>query len=206
MEQDHVKPCREKGKEKMLSREEVKKKLIGWGIEEPTEEQISDYLAQIGKEIKSSEDRANRYKADAEKVKELTRELDEAKSVNMTEVEKLQKALDTANERLSLSEKTVKDMQMKADLAVIGINGDDASALFNEDGSLNTSKLGEILKARETSAVSAYQEKILDETPSPKGGNPPEDDKDAEVKEYAQAYASRVKANTEAKDIVDSYK
>ena len=102
-------------------------------------------------------------------------------------------------------QKTVKAMELSKSLAEIGIVGDDASQLVNEDGSLNTSKLGEILKTREESAVSAYQEKILDETPAPGGGQPPEDDKDAEVKEYAKAYASRVKANTEAKDIVNSY-
>ena len=51
-----------------MKREEVKQKLISWGIEEPTEEQISDYLAQINKETKSAEDRALHFKAEADRV------------------------------------------------------------------------------------------------------------------------------------------
>ena len=189
-----------------MSRNEVKELLISLGVEEPTDEAISNYLNTIQKEVKTAEDKANRYKAEADKVKELTKELDEIKSANLSDVEKANKATEDALKEVESLKKTVKAMELSKSLAEIGIVGDDATQLVNEDGSLNTSKLGEILKSSETSAVSAYQEKILDETPSPKGGNPPEDDKDAEVKEYAQAYASRVKANTEAKDIVDSYK
>ena len=80
-----------KGK-KMLKREEVKQKLVEWGIENPTDEQISDYLATISKETKSAEDRANRYKGDADKVKDLEKQIEELNSANLTDIEKANKA------------------------------------------------------------------------------------------------------------------
>lgn len=186
-----------------MKREEVKAKLISWGVEEPTDEQISDYLAQINKETKSAEDRANRYKADADKVKELTEQLDALNSANMTELEKANKATEDALAKVASLEKTVKSMELTKSLAEIGIVGDDAIQLVNEDGSLNTSKLGEILKGREESAVSAYKEKAIDETPSPNGGNPPEEDK--AVNEFAKSYVERVKNETASQEIVNQY-
>lgn len=186
-----------------MKREEVKAKLISWGVEEPTDEQISDYLAQINKETKSAEDRANRYKADADKVKELTEQLDALNSANMTELEKANKATEDALAKVASLEKTVKSMELTKSLAEIGIVGDDAIQLVNEDGSLNTSKLGEILKGREESAVSAYKEKVIDETPSPNGGNPPEEDK--AVNEFAKSYVERVKNETASQEIVNQY-
>lgn len=186
-----------------MKREEVKAKLISWGIAEPTEEQVSDYLAQISKEIKSSEERATHFKAEADKVKDLMKELDELKGQNMTEVEKLKKELDDTTARLSQSEKTVKDMQMKAALAEIGITGNDTEELF-VNGELNTTKLGEILSQREKNAVAVYQKEALNNTPSPdggQGGNTPNPDV-----EYAKEYVAKTNVNANAQTIIDSYK
>ena len=187
----------------MLSREAVKEKLISWGIESPTDEQINDYLAQISKEIKSSEEKAARYKEDSLRVKELTKELDDLKGQNMTEVEKLQKELEDTTKRLSMSEKAVKDMQMKASLAEIGIVGEDSEGLFGEDGSLNTAKLGEILSAREKNAVATYQKQALDSTPSPSGGK--DDEPDKPYKEIVESVVASHKAKSGAADIVNAY-
>lgn len=188
-----------------MKREEVKAKLISWGIEEPTDEQVNDYLAQISKEIKASEDRATHFKAEADKVKDLVKELDEIKGQNMTEVEKLQKELEDTTKRLSQSEKTVKDMQMKAALAEIGITGTDTEELFSETGELNTSKLGEIISLREKNAVAAYQKDALNKTPSPEGNNGKGDDSTPDV-EYAKEYVAKANVNANAQSIVDSYK
>jgi uncharacterized protein involved in exopolysaccharide biosynthesis len=188
----------------MLSREAVKQKLISWGIETPTEEQITDYLAQIGNEIKKSEDRATHYKAEAERVKSLESELDELKGQNMTEVEKLKKELDDATKRLSMSEKTVKDMQRKAALAEIGITGEDSEVLF-ENGELNTTKLGEILSNREKNAVAAYQKDTLNNTPAPQGGGSDEKKESPDVA-YAKEYAAKTKGNDITQKVIDIYK
>ena len=185
----------------MLSRDAVKQKFVSWGIENPTDEQINDYLAQISKEIKSSEDKASHFRAEAERVKSLESELDELKGQNMTEVEKLKKELDDTTKRLSISEQTVRDMQMKASLAEIGITGEDSEGLFNENGELNTTKLGEILTNREKNAVATYQKEALNSTPSPQGSSEPEEKPDVK---YAKEYVAKSKANN-SQSIIDIY-
>ena len=186
-----------------MKREEVKAKLISWGVAEPTDEQISDYLAQINKETKSAEDRANRYKADADKVKELTEQLDALNSANLTEVEKANKATEEALAKVATLEKTVKTMELTKSLAEIGITGDAATQLVGEDGSLNTAKLGEILTAREKNAVATYQKQALDSTPSPNGGK---DEPDEPYKDIVEQVTASKKSVAEAVGIVDSYK
>lgn len=186
-----------------MTREEAKQFLIDSGVAEPTDEAVSNLLNTIQKQTKAAEDKASRYKEDSLRVKELTKELDELKSANLTDLEKANKATEQAMERVAELEKTVKTMELSKSLAEIGIIGDDASQLVNEDGSLNTSKLGEILKAREEGAVSSYKEKILDETPSPSGGKG-DDEVKPEVA-YAKEYVARNSANN-AQSIIDSYK
>ena len=194
----------------MLKREEVKQKLIGWGIEEPTEEQISDYLATISKETKSAEDRANRFKADSDKVKDLEKQIEELNSANMTDLEKANKATEDAMNKVADLEKTVKKMEQLKALADVGIVGEDADGLFGEDGNLNIEKLGQIIGAREKAAVDVYKKEALDGTPAPdgkKGSEDEDDDKgDPLTKDIVDRAVASKKAETEAVSIIDSYK
>jgi len=193
----------------MLKREEVKQKLIGWGIEEPTEEQISDYLATISKETKSAEDRANRFKADSDKVKDLEKQINELNNAKLTDEERSAKAVEEANKRVLELETTVKTMQLQKGLAEIGIVGEDATALVDEDGSLNIEKLGQIIGAREKAAVDVYKKEALDNTPAPDDkGNPDDgDDKgDPLTKDIVDRAVASKKAESEAVSIIDSYK
>lgn len=189
----------------MLSRDEVRKKFTEWGIENPTEEQVSDYLAQIGKEVKSSEEKAQKYKDDALRVKELQKQLDDINTANLSEVEKANKATEDAMKEIDSLRKTVKQMELTKSLAEIGIVGDDATGLVGEDGSLNTEKLGSILAAREKSAVAAFQKKALDNTPTPSGSKE-ESEPDKPYKDIVDRVTASKKAETEAVNIIDSYK
>lgn len=186
-----------------MKREEVKQKLISWGIEEPTEDQISDYLATINKETKSAEDRANHYKGEAERVKELEKELKEMNDANLSDIEKSQKAVEEANAQIAKLQQTVKQMKLSKSLAEIGIVGDDAEGLF-KNGELDTAKLGEIITSREKNAVATYQKEALDATPSPKGGaGEPEESPDVK---YAKEYVAKTKGSNDGQSIIDSYK
>lgn len=191
----------------MLSRDDVRKKLTEWGIENPTDEQVGDYLAQISKEIKASEDKALRYKADSDRVKDLQKQLDTLNNQNMTEVEKANKATEDALKQVDALQKTVMQMQRAKELAEIGIVGDDAEGLFSDDGSLNVSKLGEIINGREKSAVANFEKDAMAKTPNPEGGNPDtEDEGDPIVKDVVKSVAESVKARADAVSIIDSYK
>ena len=192
------------GKVKM-SRSEVKELFKSWGIEEPTDEQVTDYLNRIQKEVKTAEDKAARYKADADLVKDLQKQIEEMNNEKLTDVEKANKATEDALKEVASLQKTVKQMQLSKSLAEIGIVGDDADSLIGEDGSLNTEKLGEILTAREKAAVATFQKQALDNTPAPdakKGEGEP----DAPYKDITDRFAATRKSESEAVKIVDAYK
>ena len=188
----------------MQSRSEVKDLLKSWGIEEPTDDQVTDYLNRMQKEVKLAEDKANRYKADADKVKDLEKQIEELNTANMTDLELANKKAEEAQKQVELMQKTVTQMQLAKSLAEIGIVGDDANGLFSEDGTLNTEKLGQIIESREKLAVSAYQKQALDSTPAPDTKKPDEEEKP--YKDIVERVAATKKAETEAVNIIDSYK
>ena len=192
-----------------MTRAEVKELMKSWGIEEPTDEQITDYLNRMQKEVKTAEDKANRYKADADKVKDLEKQIEELNNANLTDIEKANKATEDAMNKVADLEKTVKQMKQLKALAEVGIVGEDAEGLFGEDGSLNIEKLGEIIGAREKAAVDVYKKEALDSTPAPDDkGNPDDgDDKgDPLTKDIVDRAVASKKAETEAVSIIDSYK
>ncbi len=209
MDATHVKKRRKKGKEKM-TRAEVKELMKSWGIEEPTDEQITDYLNRVQKEVKIAEDKANKYKADADKVRDLEKQIEELNNANLTDIEKANKATEDAMNKVADLEKTVKKMEQLKALADVGIVGEDAEGLFGEDGNLNVEKLGQIIGAREKAAVDVYKKEALDETPAPdgkKGSEGEDDDKgDPLTKDIVDRAVASKKAETEAVSIIDSYK
>lgn len=194
----------------MLKRDDVKQKLIEMGVAEPTEEQVNSYIAVISNELKASEDRAARFKAESDKVKDLEKQLNELNNAKLTDEERSAKAVEEANQRVLELETTVKTMQLQKALAEIGIVGEDATDLVGEDGNLNVEKLGQIIGAREKSAVDVYKKEALDGTPAPdgkKGSEGEDDDKgDPLTKDIVDRAVASKKAETEAVSIIDSYK
>ena len=189
----------------MLKREEVKQKLIEWGVAEPTDEMINDFLATNSKELKSAEDRANKYKADADRVKDMQKQLDELNSQNLSEVERANKATEDALKEVEALKSTVKTMQLQKSLAEIGIVGEDASGLIGEDGSLNTEVLGQILSAREKTAVDVYKKQALENTPAP-DGKKNDGEPEKPYKDVVDRVVASKKTEIEAADIVNAYK
>lgn len=188
-----------------MSREEVKALFNSWGVENPTDEQVSDYLNKIQKEVKNAEDKANRYKADADRLKDLEKQLEEMNNEKLTDAEKSAKAVEAANAKVQMLEQTVKTMQLQKSLAEIGIVGEDATSLVGEDGSLNTEVLGNILAAREKNAVDVYKKQALDSTPSP-DGKQDDPEPDTPYKDVIERVAASRKSESDATSIIDSYK
>lgn len=152
-----------------MTREQAKQNLITIGIEEPTDEQITSYLNQVGGETRKEKDKADRFRADAEKVAELQAQLDALNDQNLSDIEKANKATETANQQIAELQKQLKKMETMKQLADKGITGEDAETLFNEDGSLNFETLGKILTDRETTARNAKEQELLKNTPNPTG-------------------------------------
>lgn len=186
-----------------MTREQAKQFLIDSGVAEPTDEAISNLLNTLHSETKMAEDRANRYKSEADRVKDLEKELKALNEANLSDVEKANKATEEAMKEVAKLQQTVKAMELSKALAEIGIIGEDADGLF-ENGELNTAKLGEIITSREKNAVAVYQKEALNNTPSPQGGSDDGEDSKPESN-LAKEYAARAKANTDAQNIVNQY-
>ena len=99
-----------------MTREQAKQNLISIGISEPTDEQVSNYLNQLNGETKKEKDKAAEYKAKADKADELQSKIDEIEAGNLTELEKANKALETANNQIAELQKSnaIRDLREKA--------------------------------------------------------------------------------------------
>lgn len=160
-----------------MNREQARENLQSLGIEEPTDDQITSYLNTVHGESKKEKDRADAFKAQADKANELKQKLDELNNANLTEVEKANKATEDANKQIAELNKKIANMELKAQLAEKGIVGEDADNLITADGKLDIETLGKIISDREKASASAKEQELLNSTPSPKGnGNDGADD------------------------------
>jgi len=169
-----------------MTREQAKATLISCGVAEPTDEQITNYLNTVNGEIKKEKDRADRYKADADKAAELQQKLDEIANQNLSEVEKANKSTEEALRQNAELQKRLDRMEQMNKLAEKGIIGEQAEKLIDGDGKLDFEVLGQIISDRENAAKVAKEQEIANNQGNPGGGQPdpkdatPEDVKNAE--------------------------
>lgn len=150
-----------------MTREEAKKALISFGVSEPSDEQITNYLNQLNGALKSEKDRADKLKGDADKVIELQKQLDEINSKGLSDVEKANKAVKTANEQVAELQRKIKSMENKAKLAEMGIVGDNADKFFTETGEIDFAILGQILSDTKANAAAAKEAEIAGKATNP---------------------------------------
>ena len=186
-----------------MTREMAKGVLVSLGIETPTDEQVTNYLNSVNKEIKTEKDRADKYKAESEKVGELQKQLEEINNKGLSDVEKANKATEQANARIAELEKSLKQMTIQNKLSELGISGDDASNLFSENGELNFETLGQILTNREKAAATAKEKELAGNAGNPGGqGGASSTPEKTDAEKFAESYAKRVadsdKATTDA--------
>lgn len=159
-----------------MTREQARKNLETIGIENPTDEQITNYLNQVQGETRFERDRADKLKDKASKADELQQQIDEMNSANQSDNEKLQTALDKANAQIASLQKDIARTKLLNNLASKGITGEDAEKLVSEDGALDIEILGKIISDRETSAAANKEKELLNGTPNPNGGKGGSDD------------------------------
>lgn len=185
-----------------MTRETARKNLVAIGIAEPTDEQITNYLNQVQGETKTERERADKYKDDAQKAKDLQNQLDELNNQNLSDIEKANKERDTALSAVDDLKKQLKDMQLMHSLAEHGIIGDDAKNLI-KDGELDVTTLGKILSEREQKAAADKEKELLAKTPNPdgdKGGG--DDDKTAAEKLVQQMFGGQ---SDNDKSVISNY-
>lgn len=149
-----------------------------------TDEQITNLLNKSGEEMAREKEKANQYKAKADKADELQTQLDELQNGNMTELEKANKALETANQQIAKlqKDKAVRDLREKA-MTDFKITAEQAKTVVKEDGSFDTTSLGKIISDMKANAIAEYEKNALNNTPNPSNGgkNDEPDSKPADV-------------------------
>lgn len=155
-----------------MTRAEAKAKLISYGVAEPTEEQITDLLNSINAETKKEKDRADGYKAKADKADELQTQLDEINSQNLSEAEKANKALEQANNKIAeLERKNAIREQRSNAMEKFKISSEQASQVVKDDGSLDYEVLGKIISDKEIASATAKEQELAKGASNPGGGN-----------------------------------
>lgn len=205
-----------------MTREQAKQVLIGMGIEEPSDEQVSKYLDSVTGEVKKEKDKNASIKEKADKAEALQKELDELKQQNMTDAEKAElerQKEKAANEKrisdletaLANSQKEALTGKITSIFASAGMKGDaytgaikafsvlPAADALNEAQSFVDGISTENKTALET-AKAAWEKEVLKNTPNPGGGTKGgKKEEKSKAEEYFEKYLPSKK--TESKTI-----
>lgn len=155
-----------------MTRADAKQKLISYGIAEPTEEQITDLLNSINAETQKEKQRADGYKADADKAAELQAELDRINAEKMTDAEKQAKDLEKANNRIAELEKAQQLITQRNSVAEkFNVTAEQAKQIVKDDGSFDYDVLGQIISDKEKAAATAKEQEIAGKAGNPNGAS-----------------------------------
>lgn len=190
-----------------MNREQATANLKSIGIEEPTQEQVTNYLNQVNGETKREKDRADKYKADAELTAQLQAKIDEINNANLSELEKANLQTETANKKIAELEKDIKIMNLKTSLAENGIVGEDADNIVNglSAGTLDANALGSLISKKVELAVAEKEKEFLLNTPNPNGGTGNPDEK-SDAEKLAEKIGGTIGGdNKVSTDVVSKY-
>ena len=175
-----------------------------------TEDQITNFLNKANAELAKEREKAKAYKADADKASELQKKIDELEQGNMTEVEKANKALEAANNKIAELEKsnTLRDQRESA-MTNFKITAEQAKTIVKDDGTFDYNALGKIIADKEAAAAQAKEEEIANNSTQPGGGAGGGKDKDNEKTE-AEKIAENIgktmsDTNKSAESVIGNY-
>ena len=175
-----------------MTREQAKQVLIGMGVEEPSDEQVTKYLDSVTGEVKKEKDKNTSLKEKADKAEALQKELDELKQQNMTDAEKAElerQKEKAANEKrisdletaLANSQKEALTGKITSIFANAGMQGDvyvraiKAFSNMDAEDALKEAQafvdgISEVNKTTLDTAKAAWEKEALENTPNPGGG------------------------------------
>ena len=172
-----------------------------------TDEQITNILNQNNSEVAREKAKTTQFKEKAEKADELQTKLDEIEAGNLTEVEKVNKDLEAANNLIAKLQKdnAVRD-QREAAMTNFKITAEQAKAVVKDDGSLDYTELGKIMSEKETAAAQAKEQEIANNTTNPGGSSASSDKGGADNKTNAEKIAESLISNApKNNDVLSHY-
>ena len=139
---------------------------------EATDEQITNLLNQNNSEVAKEKNKVSQYKAKADTADSLQKQLDDLQAGNLTELEKANKALETANQQIADLQKNnaIRD-QREAAMTNFKITAEHAKTVVKDDGSLDYTELGKIMSEKETAAAQAKEQEIAKHQDIPGGSS-----------------------------------
>ena len=173
---------------------------------EATDEQITNLLNQNNSEVATEKNKAKQYKAKADTADNLQKQLDEIQAGNLTELEKANKALETANQQIAdLQKKNAIRDQRESAMTNFKITAEQAKTIVKDDGSLDYAELGKIMSEKETAAAQAKEQEIAKNQDIPGGGAGGDKGK-TEAEKTAEAIGKNLAGtNKAAESIVNRY-
>lgn len=192
-----------------MTREQAKQNLIAFGIENPTDEMVSNYLNQLNGEI-------NPFREKAKTADTLQQQLDEINEKGLTELEKANKAIETSNETIANLTKQVNKSEVRAILNSAGLTEDDykdfIDGIVTDDLDMSKSlatNLSTLLTKQRDSAEAKVREELLNATPGGEGNKDSvgsDDNKKSEAVMLAEKLATeKSKASEASKGALDYY-
>lgn len=168
-----------------------------------TDDQITNLLNQNNSEVANEKNKAKQYKEKAGTADELQKKLDELEAGNLSEIEKANKALDAANQKIAELQKNnaIRD-QREAAMTNFKITAEQAKTVVKDDGSLDYESLGKIMSDKETAAAQAKEKEIAGMQDVPGGGSAGGEGTKTEAEKIAESLVSH---NTKSNDVLSHY-
>lgn len=206
-----------------MTREQAKQVLIGMGIEEPSDEQVTKYLDSVTGEVKKEKDKNTSLKEKADKADALEKELEELKQQNMTDAEKAE--LERQKEKVA-NEKRISDLEaalansqkealtgkITSIFASAGMKGDAYagaikafSVLPAEDALKEAQSFVDGISTENKTALetakAAWEKEALEKTPNPGGSaSGGKNEEKSAAAEFAKNYSGRMNPETQTAD------
>ncbi|MBQ8279756.1 MAG: hypothetical protein IJZ23_07955 [Roseburia sp.] len=201
----------------MVTREQAKSQLQAVGVENPTEEQITAYLNNVNAEAIKEKAKADQYKAEADKAKDLQTQLDNLQNQNLTDAEKMQKQIEALQQQNADLTANNFRTEAKAILSKAGISDEQMETLLPglvsgveklEDVQTRANNFVAAMNKFREDGIKAHDQKQLDDTGTP-GGNGGSDDggtQKTEAEKFAEEYGKQSGESAKASaTIVNSY-
>ena len=207
-----------------MTREQAKQVLIGMGVEEPSDEQVTKYLDSVESETKKLKEKNASMKEKADKAEALEKELDEIKTQNMTEAEKQEKAREKEKQEtdkqiadlraeLAESKKEALTSKITSTFANAGLSSETYASVIKAYASMPYEKSEDLMKEVETfvkgvseanasaleTAKANWEKETLENTPNPGGRKSSgKNEEKSKAEEYFSRYLSPQKITNES--------
>lgn len=137
-----------------------------------TDEQIEKIIAENSKDVQAANAKANKNSEELTRLRELEKEYTAMKDKDLSDSERLQKDLDSANAKIAELEKTQAIADQRSNAASkFNISAEQAAQVVKDDGSFDFDALGKIISDKETAAAQAKEQEIANGTTNPGGGS-----------------------------------